>query len=64
MDIEFYVGLVVGLFLALLSIFIYTKIQSNRERQELAAALREQSQLLLALKKRSGRRYNYTGLWL
>ena len=39
MDIEFYVGLAVGLFLALLSIFIYTKIQSNQERQELAATL-------------------------
>ena len=29
MSIDFYMGLAVGLFLALLSIYIYTKIQSN-----------------------------------
>ena len=63
MDIEFLLGIVAGLFLALLSVYVYTKIQGNRERQELSAALREQSQLLLALQKhRRRRRYNYMGL--
>ena len=60
MNIDFFMGLAVGLFLALLSINIYTKVQSNREQQELSATLWEQSQLLLALQQYSRRRYyNY-----
>ena len=64
MSIDFYMGLVAGLFLALFSIYIFTKIHNNRERQELSAALREQSQFLLALQRHSRRRYNYMELWL
>ena len=60
MNLEFLLGMVVGLVLALLSIFLYTKIQANKERLELSAALREQSKLLLALQKR--RRYSHMSL--
>ena len=60
MNLEFLLGMVVGLVLALLSIFVFTKIQANEERLELSAALREQSQLLLTLQKR--RRYSHMGL--
>ena len=47
-EYRIFIGHSIGSFLALLSVYIYTKMQGNRERQELSATLREQSQQCFA----------------
>ena len=46
MNIEFFIGHSGGSFLVLLSIYIYTKIQGNRERKELSKAIESERNFL------------------